>query len=380
LLEAATIAPDFASAQGMVQHLARMQFPSCVNFIDEYGLYLQRLNTQNLKDVVSSQLRKQWLSAYSFSGHGSIMPGIGYSDAKKIVNNIEYPALSLCGWSTPDNFYRGIDEDNITDGMLPRTVFIHHVGRRPSDNKNQIALPSDLLNWYVKAAQYAKETERNNRVIPVMPDKDASHYLDKFSEYCKNIINDGEDPITKLLYNRAHLNALKIASLFAICSNYVLPTITTEQVLYATEVVQRGIMGITKRFEAGRVGEHTDEDIKTQQQTVMLEYLDKYLKEEWTPQFGKSYKVTADQKANNVVNWQWFNSRVRTLKQFRKTYDSQRAIEGCLQVMIDTGRLMQLTTMKGLAKVYQIIPEGIVISTPSASSSSEDTKARFKFI
>lgn len=378
ILEAGTITPDFASAQGMVQHLARMQFPSCVNFIDEYGMYLQRLNTQNLKDVVSLQLRRQWLSAYSFSDFGNMMPGIGYSDANKIVNNIEWPALSLCGWSTPDNLYRGIDETNITDGMLPRTVFIHHTGKRPSDNKNQIALPKDLLDWYVKAAQFAKETERNNRVIYVMPDDDASYQLQCFSEYCTNIINDAKDPIIKLLYNHAHLNVLKIASLFAIGDNYQYPAMSPDHVIYAIDVIRHSIEGITKRFETGEVGEHVGPDIQSEQQKVVLKSIQEYIKTPWSNQFGKTYKVTAEQKSNNIISWQWFNSRVRTLKEFRKTYDSQKSLITCLQGLVDAGHLIQLTTLKGAAKAFQILPEGMVIATPSKMS-AEQTKARFNF-
>lgn len=376
LLEMKMLAPRFASAQGIISYLHEMNCPCCINFIDEYGLYLQRMNTPNLKDTIARELSSIWLTAYSASKPDGFLQGISYSDTKKNVPNVDRPALSVCGWSTPDNFYKGVDEENISDGMLPRNVFIHYFGDRPASNQNRMPVPPDLLEFYRQAAKFAKELERDNKVLAVAYDNaHVKGLVDAIEEKCRSQINNGKNNVTKLLYNRAHLNILKIASLLAIGHNFTNPRMLPDHVAYAEGLVMRGIQDVIARFESGKVGQYVGSDPVTDQQQCLLKHIDKYRASDWSDQFGKSNRVTLEQFKQHIVNYQYFNANVRTKKQFRKTHDSERALKDTLQWAVDVGILRKLASE---GKVYQIMPDGWSHATPAAKPPSEEFKAAFQ--
>jgi hypothetical protein len=375
MLEMNMLAPKFASAQGALAHLSDMHHPCCISFIDEYGLYLQRINNPTLKDIVAMELSAFWLSAYSANKVNGFLLGTSYSDKRKNVGSVERPSVSVCGWSTPDNFYKGVDEENVADGMLPRNIFIHYKGERPKSNHNRIAPPPELLEWYRRVADCSKQIEMSGKSVGCRyASGDVEDMLEDIEEKCRDLINGGKNKVAKLLYNRAHLNILKIASLLAVAKNHVEPYILIEHVVYAEQLVMRGIKDVIARFESGKVGQHVGDDPVTEQQSVLMEYINKYTASEWTERFGKTNRITHELFQQRIVNYHYFNVYVRNNKAFIKTGRSQQALDSCLQWAVDVGILMKVQSM---GKMYTIMPDGWNHGVPALAPPSPQLKAAY---
>jgi hypothetical protein len=88
--------------------------------------------------------------------------------------------------------------------------------------------------------------------VRLMPDAQA--YLDAFDREADKRINDSKRDVTRQLWNRAHLKALKLAGLLAVGWNHHDPVITLEQAKWAQEVVEADVLRVIARFESGDLG------------------------------------------------------------------------------------------------------------------------------
>jgi hypothetical protein len=57
---------------------------------------------------------------------------------KQIIQRLQLlsPAFSILGESTPERFYGALNEDMISEGLLPRFLLIEYKGNRPPLNEH----------------------------------------------------------------------------------------------------------------------------------------------------------------------------------------------------------------------------------------------------
>lgn len=227
----------------------------CLTVQGEFGLTMQRM-TGRLANAPMLQLRKILLELYGKSGKGEVMRGSVYADTNKNIKEIEAPAFSLLGESTPETFYEALSESLVDEGLISRLNIIECSAIRPPLNKEHYAvqLPPSLQQWILTLVSNSLTLNATNTVINVEINEQAQRMLDDFDKFCDNTINNTSDESYRQLWNRGHLKALKISALFAVGDNMYKPIVTVEHVKYAIKFVQDSISTIYNRYSKNEIG------------------------------------------------------------------------------------------------------------------------------
>ena len=100
---------------------------------------------------------------------------------------------------------------------------------------------------------------RAGKVSQVGFTQEAHALLQGYDAECHSaIIASGDDESQRAVWNRAHLNALRVAALLAVGDNPFVPMVTEEQAAYAVNLVRHGASAFLRRIRSGDVGEGSD--------------------------------------------------------------------------------------------------------------------------
>jgi hypothetical protein len=139
------IGPNEVTSDSAIEKILRRR-PCFVMPWDEIGIVLQSMSGRGGTSWAKT-IRKSLLELYSRST--SIWTGKEKADDKKDSSGdpVWYPTLSLLGFSTPTEFYKGITEDNFEDGFLARMAIIEVKDRPPrKDGGSLLKPPQELIN------------------------------------------------------------------------------------------------------------------------------------------------------------------------------------------------------------------------------------------
>lgn len=242
----------FASGQALVRCLDKHR--CCLSLLGEFGLTLQNLCDPRASAPMVT-LRKVLLDLYNKSGFTSVLKPSVYSDSEKNTQLVHAPNLTILGESTPGTFYDHLNEGMVEQGLLPRFLVIEHRGKRPKRNREAgIAPEHDLAKRVALLAGTALTMQQNNTCAPVRCQPDAEALLDAFDEEADAKINTTSQSVHRQLWNRAHVKALKVASLLAVGGNLHDPIIGTAEAEWAVELVRRDLASVLRRFQEGEIG------------------------------------------------------------------------------------------------------------------------------
>lgn len=249
---------DMASGSGLLKHLAERVTPSFVSLTGEVGLRIQQMSNgkANMADVT---LRRVLLDLYSKSGAGQVIRPTVYSDKKNNIELINSPAFTWLGESTPEEFYKGLDESQIASGLLPRFTIIEYDGPRVAANETAYrAYPHSNLTQAVHSiADQALKTMEQGNVQSVSFTQQAHQYSASINAFADERINElgtTQNAVAQL-WNRLHLKVLKIAALLAVSRAPVNPVVTEQDIEWACSLCMSDTLNIVRKFETGAVGE-----------------------------------------------------------------------------------------------------------------------------
>jgi len=185
---------------------------------------------------------------------------MSYSNQENNVEAVQAVAFSLIGETTPGTFYESITDSMLADGFMSRFCVIEYSGDRPDKNLAPLQRPDEeILVKVVAIAQRAEQLITAGQFQQVSFSDSAWARLVHFDRECHNaIVAAGEDERVRAVWNRAHLNALRVASLLAVGDNYIFPNVADEHAAWAITLVRHGITAFLKRIRTGEVGEGTD--------------------------------------------------------------------------------------------------------------------------
>ena len=206
---------EIQSGQALIKNLS--ENPSYVSMIGEFGLRLKALSSDRANSAEIA-LRRMLLDFYHKSGHSQVVRPTIYSDKAKNIAAIASPAFSILGESTPEKFYEVLNEEMISEGLLPRFMIVEYKGKRPANNENAVnVFPNErLVSKVAELMAYAKTTMSNRQVVNVISTKEADEIFRQFDKFADNQINSTDKEVVRQLWNRAHLKVLKIAALLAV--------------------------------------------------------------------------------------------------------------------------------------------------------------------
>lgn len=341
---------DMASGSGLLKHLAERVTPSFVSLTGEVGLRIQQMSNgkANMADVT---LRRVLLDLYSKSGAGQVIRPTVYSDKKNNIELINSPAFTWLGESTPEEFYKGLDETQIASGLLPRFTIIEYDGPRVTWNDNAYrAFPqSPLLVAIHSIADQALRTMEQGNVQAVS-------FTNKAHEYSNTINHFADDRINELgttqnavaqLWNRLHLKVLKIAAILAVSRSSVNPVVTEHDIEWATSLCMTDTLNIVRKFETGAVGEEESGLNDNAQHLTIRRIIYRYL----TNQISMSATDRAARE-KGVVTVSFLAQKVYTLAPFKKDRRGPRAaLKSCVQDYEDRGILRRVSKQQAQEEV-----------------------------
>jgi hypothetical protein len=331
---------EIASGQALHKHLRQSQ--CFVSMLGEFGLRLYNLASTNASsgDVV---LRRTILDLYNKSGADQMLRGSIYADKEKNAPEIPSPAFSILGESVPERFYETLNEDMISEGLLPRFTIIEYSGQRPPANKNHVhAQPSwSLVDKLCQLAAYCETLQHSNprRVVNVQYQPEAEAMLDEFDKLCDSRINHAHKDTVRHLWNRAHMKVLKLSALIAVGVDMVNPVITVEHVTWARNLITHDITNLVSRFDEGEIGLGTFEPRQVQD---VIKTIKEYLMND----FEKIVKYkcgTMEMHREKVIPYAYLSRRLLGQSSFRADRaGATNALKRTLQIMVDSDKLREV--------------------------------------
>lgn len=329
---------EISSGAALFKYLGN-QSQSFVSLLGEFGLRLQQMSSPNANGSEVS-LRRMFLDLYNKSGHSEILHASVYSDKANNTSAVLSPSFSILGESTPERFYGALNEDMISEGLLPRFLLIEYKGNRPALNENHINIQPgfELVEQLASLAAQCDSINHSakRKVINVDRDKEAALLLSDFEVYSTKLINKSNKEITRQLWNRAHMKVLKLSALIAVGVNPINPVINSDNVLWAANLVQADIAALTERFEAGEIGANSFE---IKQHNDMTRIIIDYLEKDFT--YVAKYQANQALHKARIVSHTYLSLRLRTMASFKNDkLGALTALKRSIQAFVDNGKLI----------------------------------------
>lgn len=331
----------FASGPALVKTLAKK--PCVVSILGEFGLVLQSITDKH--NTISTMFRKVLLDVYGKSGDNQTLRASVYSDSDKSTASVHSPSLTLLGESTPETFYEGVSQSNISEGLIPRFLVIHYSGPRPPANKSpNRPVPEDLARRLIELVAASTGLQSSFDVVNVSQSMEATNLLDALNEEADTKINNAKMDTEAQLWNRAHLKALKLSALLAVADNPHQPIISEEQAIWAINLVKKDLNIMSAKFTSGDVGQGDSKQIADLRRALETYFTtdEKVLAE--------SYALPVGLRLKGLIPYLYFQRRTANLASFRQDRQgATTALKRALESLMASGELQELPRSQGAA-------------------------------
>ena len=324
-------AQDFVSGEALHKELLRE--PGFLALQGEFGRKMKRMS--NPTDTPMQSLRTVMTNAYG----KRFLEGKSYSNSDNSLEGVEWPALSFLGETTPATFLECLTPDMMADGFLSRFLCITYEGQRPPPNRERDAMldDEDLSMWKAMVNHMVPYQYPFNMPEPcvVQPDEDAQERLERFELDCIDSLNATDDESERQVWTRAHLKALKVASLLAVADNPFKPVVRIAHVAWALTLVRDDIGVFQTRKRSGDVG--IDDSARERKLSAFIkEYL-------VTNPIPAGYKVPDAMRQNSIVPRSYLQRRAASLPAFNNhKLGATRALDDTLASLVVNGHLMEV--------------------------------------
>ena len=342
---------EYASGPALIKGINL--HPCLLNIMGEIGHKFLAMSKG--KESALNSLRKTLTDLYSKSGSSGIVGGLSYSSQDNNIQSAEAVAYSLVGETTPGTFYQSITDEMMSDGFMSRFLVIQYEGDRPPENPApQHVPPVEMVKWLAGIAQHATTMRTRQVFCTVPPQPDARQRLNAFRDECDRHINDaGDDERLRQLWSRAHLKALRVATLLAVGDHPFAPKVTLEQVEWAIALVRHGNAAFLKRIDAGEVGEGTDGGRERKVMDLCREFM--LLPADKMPVWLKDGK---GMQAAAIVPRRYLQQRTQRLAAFEgHKLGHTPALNMAIKTATDNGNLMEVKKDK-LVEMFSFHGQG----------------------
>lgn len=328
---------ELVSAPGLIRCFDKT--PALFSIISEFGLKLNNMsNDRHYMHTVQAAL----LQLFNKSGKGNVFDFTAYSDKQKNIPIVIAPSLTLIGESTGDEFYAALDERMVKSGLLPRFLIIEFKGKVPYYRETNVKPPFYLIEKLTTLCAACLGAQSQNIVHDVAMTPEAKHLMDKFSYECTDKNNNSEFGVTKELWSRSHVKALKLAAVISVGIDWINPIITVENAKWCIEFVSSQNENLISKFTNDEVGQSVNGSSERKQQQdlirVISEYSSKPLK------FWEKYGVSMEMYEAGVIPYAAINRRLIAVASFRlDKLGSTNAIQRQLKVLLDGEALREMS-------------------------------------
>lgn len=327
---------EIASGQAIVKYMAKKS--QCfVSILGEFGYRLQGMSDPKASSADKS-LKRILLDLFNKSAVGNVARSSIYADQEKNTSDIQAPALTILGESTPETFYSSLNEDMIADGLLTRFLIIEYHGNRPPLNKARMGAspPNQLVDNVATLMSHSKKLMSLNSVQYVGLSDEAESMGDEFEKFTRSKINSASKDTIRNLWNRAYIKSMKLAALVAIGENFFHPVINAHNLSWAIKIVTDDVKAMSAKFEDGGIGKPS---VEVKQISEVKRMIAHYV----TKPFDelKTYKIDQRLHSAKYITHNYISRRLLATAAFKEngTVGLKRAI----QSLIDDGFIVEVS-------------------------------------
>jgi len=332
------------SGQALIRALDKN--PAQVSMLSEFG-HMLRAITDKRASALDVKMRQVLLSLFSKSGKGQMLRGTAYSDTDKNTKDIESPAFSFLGDTTPEAYYSCFTSGMVGEGLLPRFLSITYDGPRVPPNETPWSAPSaELVEHLGSVVAAVIQMQHNNTWVDVGFSVEAKNLDRQFDQYCDDRINEPGVGAMAEVWNRAHLKMRRVAALLAVGRNHLAPLISVEDVEWAIQVVRADIETLESTVSTGDVGEG-----EARKAPAVVKAIKDYLQMP-VDKREKTYKVPKALLGEPLIPYGYFRRRFKQHSSFLQDPRGLAfAIKAALQDAVDMGLLQKLSDEQKALKV-----------------------------
>lgn len=349
------------SEAALLKYLAKKS-QSFVTVSGEFGQTLKKMASQHASSN-DLGLKRLLLDLYAKSGKNSVLRPTIYSDSDKSTLEVRSPAFSFIGESAPEPFFESVDEKMVSDGLLPRFTIIEYSGKRPDLNEWRGCPPSaKLVQKMADLCVQALQINNANSAVQVTFEPSAKELLDSFDRECTAKINsDGIREVTRHIWNRAHLRALKLAALVSVGLNAYMPVVTYSCAQWAINLSAHNTQSLLDRFESGDVGADNTDDKQVKE---VVRVVKDYLTKDWS--YISKYSKDEKMYAHRIVPYSYINKRLAATSAFKfHKLGATAGLNLALKVLVDNADLTEMSKQNMFNK-FGSTPRAYAISDPAA--------------
>jgi hypothetical protein len=215
--------------------------------MDEFGITLQNINSKK-PDGTAAGIRKFLLAI--FDQGDSVFDGRAFaaSSPDRKSGPIHGPALSLIATTTPDSLFAGLSEGVFSEGFFNRFIIVPPAPRpRREDVRvpglDRVTSPSEKLidlvtrsNDALPGGNFAglQNMPHPKHRVPMLDGESGAAYR----RWHDIFLEQSEMP--EEIYGRLAENTMKLATLRAISSNSLAPTVGLDDIIWAESIVRAG--------------------------------------------------------------------------------------------------------------------------------------------
>lgn len=330
----------FASGPAIVKTLADQ--PCFVSVLGEIGITLRTWSDPRA-NAAERMIFKVLLDCHGKSGFTQSLKSSAYSDKDKNTKIVQAPNMTLLGESVPDAYYASLTTEQIASGLIPRFVVIEYTGERPPLNEATDIDPTpDMVARLANLTTTCLTARANSacHVVPMTPE--AMHILRAFNEHCDSAMRNTHTDVEHQLWNRAHLNAMRLATLLAVGVNHQDPRVSQQDAVWACRLVAHSVEGVLGRFSRGEVGER---QVDSNLDKAIRAYLTMTPKQRMDSGAPKVLSET------QVMPFAYFYTRLRLREPFKSDRrGARKAIEEALESYVKMDRLQLMPPVEARAQ------------------------------
>lgn len=351
---------QIASAPGMIKWLDKK--PCVVSIIGEFGLKLKAMSSAKASpnDIA---LKAVLLELYSKSGAGNILDPMAYSDVAKNTLPIKSPSLTIIGESVPGVFYETLDDGMVASGLLPRFMVIEVVGKRPYGNDKPLVVPPpQLVQSLANLCSQALSLASRNLFQVVEAEEEAVETFKQFEVWTTDQINGSSSEVNRQLWNRAHLKALKLASVQAVGMSYLEPKISQQSAMWATNLISAQTVHLLSKFDNGEIGEIAGNETKQHREImrIIVEYVNA------THARYDKYHGSFEMHRDGIITLPHIMQKLRGTAAFRSDrLGPTTAINRTIKLLLEGDQLREISKSQMLAS-YGSHPRAFAIAHPQS--------------
>ena len=337
-------AGDFSSGQAVMQYFSDHQTNCFLSMMGEFGMKLADLiGNNNFGPNIT--YKRALLDFYTKCSENGVVLQSTYSDKTRNTSDVKAPAWSVLGDSQPETLYDSLDAASLNSGLVPRFLNLHYQGKRNPTNRahKDYKISQELDTALINFVGTAINKMQSGAIMENVPiDAAAEKYSHELDEYCDSMVNNNT-AIYKYLWTRAYMKTMRLAGLVAVGCNAQFPTITTEHIYWAQQIVIKDIELLTYEIQRGCGGSGS---LENSQMTVIKDIIIKYIRSDYESiNSNGSASVSPEMFNQGCIPLSYFTRYAGRKSAFRK--DKHRTatvmIRKTLQDMCDNGDLRMLT-------------------------------------